>query len=101
MQSDLDKKLVKLATKAELNAEQDKIVKLQAFDSSYFRGKSHFEDDKTQNYLVFPLVHRCFKTLLIAITIKITNNMCPRNSIFNFFNHKNFFRPIWSVIFLQ
>ena len=28
-------------------AEQDKTVKLQAFDSTYFRGKSHFEDDET------------------------------------------------------
>ena len=24
------------------------MVKLQAFDSSYFRGKSHFEDNGTQ-----------------------------------------------------
>ena len=39
----------KLAGKAELKAEQDKIVKLQAFDSSHFLGKSHFEDDGTQN----------------------------------------------------
>ena len=43
--SDLDQKITTLKTKAELKAEQDKIVKLQAFDSSYFCGKSHFEDD--------------------------------------------------------
>ena len=42
---DLDQKITTLKTKAELKAEQDKIVKLQAFDSSYFCGKSHFEDD--------------------------------------------------------
>ena len=48
--ADLDKKkVVTLATKAELKEEQDKIIKLQAFDSSYFRGRSHFEDDATQN----------------------------------------------------
>ena len=28
-----------LATKAELKAEQNKITKVQAFDSSYFHGK--------------------------------------------------------------
>ena len=51
--ADLDKKVGTLATKAELKAEQDKITKLKAFDSSYFCGKSHFEDDGTQHYLVF------------------------------------------------
>ena len=51
--SNLDKKIAALTTKAELKAEKDKIVKLQAFDSSYFRYKSHFEDDGTENYLVF------------------------------------------------
>ena len=34
--------------KAELNANHDKIIKLQVLDSSYFRGQSHFEDDGTQ-----------------------------------------------------
>ena len=29
------------------------IKKLKAFDSIYFRGKSHFEEDGAQNYLVF------------------------------------------------
>ena len=37
--SDLNNKAATLATKAELKAEQDKIVTLQVFDSSYFRGK--------------------------------------------------------------
>ena len=43
--ADLDKKSVTLAKKTEFKAEQDKILKLLAFDSSYFRCKSHFEDD--------------------------------------------------------
>ena len=42
------------------NAESDKIVKLQAFDSSYFCGKSHFEDNGTQNHLAFKPSCRCF-----------------------------------------
>ena len=32
-------------------------------------------------------------------SIKITNKICPRHSIFNFCNRKNFFRAIWNVIF--
>ena len=68
--ADLDKKKVApLATKAELKAEQDKIVKLQVFDWNWFWGKSHFEDDGTQNYLVF---HQCtdiFKKLLILVIL--------------------------------
>ena len=33
--------------------------------------------------------------------ITITNNISPRHSIFNFFNLKNFFRPIWSITFTK
>ena len=48
------KKVATLATKAELKTEQDKIIKVKAFDSSYFWDKSHFVDnDDTRNYLVF------------------------------------------------
>ena len=61
--ADLDKKVAALATKAELKAEQDKIIKLQAFDSSYFRGKSHFYDDGTQNYLRFQPIYSYFKKI--------------------------------------
>ena len=32
---------------------ENELKKLKAFDLSYFRGKSHFEEDDTQNYLVF------------------------------------------------
>ena len=35
--------------------------KLKTFDSSYFIGKSHFEEDGTQNYLVFQPMYRYFK----------------------------------------
>ena len=61
--ADLDKKLAILPAKAELKAEQDKILKLQAFDWSSFRGKCHFEKDCTQNYLVFQLIYRYFKKI--------------------------------------
>ena len=32
---------------------ENELKKLKEFDSSYFQGKSHFEDDDTQNWLVF------------------------------------------------
>ena len=41
-----------LATKAELKAEQDKIVNLQTYDSSPFVGQS-FISDGCQNFLIF------------------------------------------------
>ena len=36
--------------------------KLKTFDSGYFRGKSHFEEDGTQNYLLFQPIIRYLKT---------------------------------------
>ena len=50
------KRLGIVATKAELKAEQNKIMRLQAFDSRYFRVKSHSE-----NYSVLQLVLKYFK----------------------------------------
>ena len=38
--------------------------KLQTFDSIYFRGKSHFEEDGAQNYLIFQLMYRYFKKVI-------------------------------------
>ena len=58
--SDLDKTIATLLPKAELKAEQDKIGKFQAFFSSYFR---LFEDDGTQNYLVFQPIYKYFKKI--------------------------------------
>ena len=66
--SDLNIKLANLATKAELKAEYDKILKLQQLDLSSFHDKSHFEDDGTQNYLAFQPTY--FKT--VARSNKIT-----------------------------
>ena len=46
---------------------QNQLKKLETLDSIYFRGKSHFEDDGTQNYLVFQTVSRYFKTVLMIL----------------------------------
>ena len=42
---------------------ENELKKLQTFDSIYFCGESYFEDDGTQNYLVFQTTYRYFKTV--------------------------------------
>ena len=42
---------------------ENELKTLETFDSIYFRGKSHFEDDGTQNYLIFQTVSIYFKTV--------------------------------------
>ena len=49
--SSLNRKITSNKTKYLLIKNQ--LKKLEKFDSIYFRGKSHFEEDGTQNYLVF------------------------------------------------
>ena len=40
---------------------ENELNKLKTFDSSYFVGKSHFEEHGTQNYLVFQPMSKQFK----------------------------------------
>ena len=40
---------------------ESELKKLKTFDSGYFCGKSHFEDDGTQNYLVFEPIYKYFE----------------------------------------
>ena len=42
---------------------ENKLKKLKTFDLSYFEGKGHFEEDGTQNYLVFQLMQKYFKKI--------------------------------------
>ena len=42
---------------------ENELNKLKTFDSSYFIGKSHFEEDGTQNYLVFLPLNKYFKVI--------------------------------------
>ena len=42
---------------------ENELKKLQKFDAAYFRGKSHFEEDGRQNYLVFQPMYRYFKRI--------------------------------------
>ena len=52
--------------------------KLKTFDLDYFIGKSHFEEDGTQNYLVFQPIKRYFK--IIANSKYISSWKCKRLS---------------------
>ena len=66
--TDFDAKLSSLNRKITANKIKHLLVKnefkkLKTFDSSYFRGKSHFEEDGTQNYLVFQPINRYFKVI--------------------------------------
>ena len=45
---------------------ENELEKLKTFDLSYFKSKSHFEEGRTQNYLVFQTMYRYFE--LIANT---------------------------------
>ena len=59
--SSLNRKITQNKTKHLLV--ENKLNKLKTFDSSYFIGKSHFEEDGTQNYLVFQPINKYFKVI--------------------------------------
>ena len=42
---------------------ENELKKIQTFDSSYFKGKNHFEEYGTQNYLVFQPILKYFKKI--------------------------------------
>ena len=66
--ADFDTRLSSLNRKITLNKTKHLLVenelkKLKTIVSSYFIGKSHFEEDGTQNYLVFQPMYRYFKRI--------------------------------------
>ena len=68
--TDFDVKLSSLQRKVTSNKTEHLLVlnelkKLKTFDSNYFIGKSHFEEDGTQDYLVFQPINRFFKVNMI------------------------------------
>ena len=69
--TDLNKLVATLAIKVESKAGQDKIMKVQTFNSSYLCGKSHFIDDGTQNNLVFQTLYRYFKKIFNADCVSL------------------------------
>ena len=65
--ADVDTKLIRFnkinSNKAKHLVVENEFKKLQTFDSIYFRGKSYFEEDGAQNYLVFQAMYRYFKSV--------------------------------------
>ena len=66
--TDFDTKLLSLNRKITQNKTKDLLVetelnKLKTFDSSYFIGKSHYEEDGAQTYLVFQSINKYFKEI--------------------------------------
>ena len=59
--SSLNKKITSNKTKHLLV--ENELNKLKTFHLSYFIDKSHFEEDGTQNYLVFQPINRYFKVI--------------------------------------
>ena len=60
--------MISLNKKINLNKTKHLLVenefkKLKTFDSSYFRDKNYFEEDGTQNYLVFQPMYNYFKKI--------------------------------------
>ena len=51
------------ATKAELKAEQDKLVKFQTYDLSRFTGQSYYINDGAQLYLILQPLYYALKRL--------------------------------------
>ena len=71
--TDFDAKLSRLNRKITTNKlkyllVENELNNLKTFDSSYFIGKSHFDEDSTQNYLVFQPIVRYFKVNTITDT---------------------------------
>ena len=66
--TEFDSKLSNLNKKITLNKSKHLLVenelnKLKTFDSSYFIGKSHFDEEGTQNYLVFQPLNKYLKLI--------------------------------------
>ena len=59
--SSLDRKISENKTKKE--SIENELKKLKIFDSDYFIGKSLFEEDGTQNNLVFQPINKSFKVI--------------------------------------
>ena len=49
--------------------ENEQKNKLEKFDSSYFKGKSYFEEDGAQNYVVFQGVYKYFEVVDVSETL--------------------------------
>ena len=68
IKTDFDAKLLSFKTRTTENKTthllvQNELNKLKTFDLSYFIDKNHFEEDGSQNYLVFRPLKKYFKII--------------------------------------
>ena len=74
--SSLNKKITQNKTKRLLV--ESELNKLKTFDSAYFIGKSHFEENSTQNYLVFQPIYNFFlRKNLKDYLVKVLRQFLP------------------------
>ena len=78
--TDFDDKLSDLNRKIVSNKEkhlfiENELKKLESFDSSYFRGKSHFKNDGSQNWIVFNQYTDILKQLVLMVVIFCHTNL--------------------------
>ena len=69
IKTDFDDKLKSLSQKTNSNKTKrlfvfNELKQLQTFDLIHFSGKSHFEENGTQNYLVFKPMYKYFKRVV-------------------------------------
>ena len=69
--TNFDIKLKKISDRVTLNKTKHLFVKtelkkLNNFDAAYYRGKDYFEEDGTQNYLVFQEVYKYFEDVDVS-----------------------------------
>ena len=78
--ADFDAKLQSLnkkinSNKTKLLLVENEIKKLNNFDAAYFRGKSYFDDDGTQNYLVFQLLYKYFERMGNEVSLWVSKGL--------------------------
>ena len=76
--TDFDAKLSGFKRKITKNKTDNFLVKielnkLKTFDAGYFIGKSHFEEDGAQNYLIFQSMYRYFKMMTNTLIFYYAN----------------------------
>ena len=64
---------------------ENEIKKLNNFDAAYFRGKNYFDNDGTQNYLVFQPVYKYFEINIGKITLWESKGLSSEK--ISFFSH--------------
>ena len=75
----LTKTLIKIKKKHLLV--ESELNKLKTFDPDYFTGINHFEEDCTQNCLVFQAIYRYFKTSNSDYVLSWTSKRFSNESI--------------------